>query len=86
MKSEKGSVTLIVSATIMFIIIMLDALYTTAYFKNRSQLSELGELKNAYDGSMKNAYLERMKDENQYYKFIIKNVLQTYIKKCCTSL
>ena len=48
----------------MFIIIMLDALYTTAYFKNRSQLSELGELKNAYDGSMKNAYLERMKDDN----------------------
>ena len=63
MKSEKGSVTLIVGATIMFIIIMLDALYTTAYFKNRSQLSELGELKNAYDGSMKNAYLERMKDD-----------------------
>ena len=81
MKSEKGSVTLIVGATIMFIIIMLDALYTTAYFKNRSQLSELGELKNAYDGSMKNAYLERMKDENQYYKFIMKNILQTYTKK-----
>lgn len=63
MKSEKGSVTLIVGATILFIIIMLDALYTTAYFKNRSQLVELSEMKNAYDGSMENAYLERIQDE-----------------------
>ena len=70
MKSEKGSVTLIVGATIMFIIIMLDALYTTAYFKNRSQLSELGELKNAYDGDMKTAYLDRVsKDLKKVWYF-----------------
>ena len=63
MRSEKGSVTLIVGATIFFIFIMLEALYTTAYFKNRSQLMELSELKEAYDESMANAYLERIQDE-----------------------
>lgn len=63
MKNEKGSVTLIVGFTLIFIFLMLDALYTTAYFKNRSQLVELSELRNAYDGDMRNAYKQRVEDE-----------------------
>lgn len=63
MKKEKGSITMIVGATLFFIFIILDMVFTTAYIKNRSQIAEFAELQNAYDGDMKEIYLERITDE-----------------------
>lgn len=63
MKSERGSVTSIVGITILFIFILLDAVFTSMYIKNRSQIAELSQLQNAYDGDMRQAYIERAADE-----------------------
>lgn len=63
MKSERGSVTSIVGITMLFIFILLDAVFTSMYMKNRSQVAELTQLQNAYDGDMKQIYIERAADE-----------------------
>ena len=57
-RNEKGSITLIVFATVMMILIVLSAILTSSAMKNKSQLIETQKLKNAYDGDMNVIYTE----------------------------
>lgn len=54
--NEKGSATLIVFVTIMFLLIILGTALTTLAMKSKSQMVELETLKNSYDGDMATAY------------------------------
>ena len=58
-KNEKGSITMIVLATIMFILVILATLLTTISAKSKSQLVETQKLKDAYDGDMKTIFEAR---------------------------
>ena len=51
-KSEEGSVTLIVFATVMLILIILTTILTISSMKNKSQVVETQRLKNVYDEDM----------------------------------
>lgn len=51
-KNEQGSVTLIVFATVMIILIILAAILTLTTMKNKSQIVETQKLKNVYDADM----------------------------------
>src|SRR5574344_392276 len=59
-KSEKGSVTLIVLATVLTIMIILFSYLTTVSLKRKSQLMETMELQNAYYGDMNAVYEEQV--------------------------
>ena len=50
---ERGSATVIVLVTVLFLLMILGTIFTTMALKNKSQLAELSELKNVYDGDMK---------------------------------
>ena len=62
---EKGSVTIIVITTIFFLLIILGTIFTTMSFKRKSQLAELEQLKEAYDGDMGEVY-EAKKSKGTY--------------------
>lgn len=65
MKSEKGSVTLIVLVTILFIFILLSTNLIFISSKRKSQLQESMILQDIYQGDgMTRAYSERLKKEN----------------------
>ena len=63
-KSELGSITVVVFATVTFILIILATIFTTITMKRKSQQVELQELKLAYDGDMANIYEERAAKES----------------------
>ena len=63
-KSELGSITVVVFATVTFILIILATIFTTITMKRKSQQVELQELKVAYDGDMANIYEERAAKES----------------------
>lgn len=54
--NEKGSSTIIVFVTVLFMMVTLGAVMTTLALKNKSQLVELDRLRNAYDGNMAEIY------------------------------
>lgn len=58
-KSEKGSISMIVFVTVMFMMVVLGTLLTTISAKSKSQLVEQQKLKNAYDGDMRTIFEER---------------------------
>ncbi|MBR3324890.1 MAG: hypothetical protein IKG14_02435, partial [Clostridia bacterium] len=62
-KSELGSITVVVFATVTFILIILATIFTTITLKRKSQQVELQELKLAYDGDMANIYEVRSAKE-----------------------
>ena len=60
-KSERGSATLLVFATVMFMLIALSTILTSVYFKNKSQLTEMDKLRDAYTtDDMEDAFKEKM--------------------------
>ncbi len=65
MKREKGSVTLIVLVTVLFILILLSTSLIFISSKRRSQLQESMILQDIYQGEgMAKAYAERLKKES----------------------
>lgn len=50
--NEKGSSTIIVFVTVMFLLILLGTTLTSLAMKNKSQMTEFQELRSAYDGDM----------------------------------
>lgn len=58
-KREMGSITVVVFATVTFILIILSTIYATISQKRKSQAIELQELKEAYDIDMDQAFEER---------------------------
>ena len=54
-KSEKGSISMIVFVTVMFMMIVLSTLSS----KSKSQIVEQQKWRNTYDGDMKQAFEER---------------------------
>ena len=56
--NEKGSVTLIVLVTILFIVILLSSFLIYTNLKRREQLKETKEISNIYDGDMEAIYGE----------------------------
>ena len=68
MKSdEKGSVTLIVLVTVLFIVILLSSFLIYTNLKRREQLKYTQEVANAYDGDMKEIYGELKGEFNTSY-------------------
>ena len=68
MKSdEKGSVTLIVLVTVLFIVILLSSFLIYTNLKRRAQLKYTQEVANAYDGDMKEIYGELKGEFNTSY-------------------
>ena len=59
-KKEKGSVALIVSYTVVFILIVLSASLALVSLKRKSQLQETKILQNVYDGDMDKIYDEQI--------------------------
>lgn len=59
-KNEKGSSTIIVFVSVMFLMIILGTTMTSLAMKSKSQLVEFDELRNTYDGNMAEIY-------NSYY-------------------
>lgn len=53
---EKGSSTIIVFVSVMFLLIMLGTTLTALAMKSKSQLVELDTLRNVYDGNMAEIY------------------------------
>ncbi len=53
---EKGSSTIIVFVSVMFLLIMLGTILTALAMKSKSQLVELDTLRNVYDGNMAEIY------------------------------
>lgn len=53
---EKGSSTIIVFVSVMFLLIMLGTTLTALAMKSKSQLIELDTLRNVYDGNMAEIY------------------------------
>ncbi len=53
---EKGSSTIIVFVSVMFLLIMLGTILTALAMKSKSQLIELDTLRNVYDGNMAEIY------------------------------
>ena len=65
MKKEKGSVTLIVLVTVLFIFILLSTSLIFVSSKRKSQLQESMILQDIYQGDgMTRAYADRVKKEN----------------------
>ena len=58
-KREKGSITVVVFATVTLLLVLLATTYTTINFKRRSQVLELQKLKETYDVNMTVAYNAR---------------------------
>lgn len=73
---EKGSATVIVLVTVLFLLMILGTIFTTMALKNKSQLAELSELKIVYDGDMKTIYEER---NDGIYKFNYTGAEQTFV-------
>lgn len=53
---EKGSSTIIVFVSVMFLLIILGTTLTALAMKSKSQLIELDTLRNVYDGNMAEIY------------------------------
>ena len=53
---EKGSSTIIVFVSVMFLLIMLGTTLTALAMKSKSQLIELDTLRNVCDGNMAEIY------------------------------
>lgn len=53
---EKGSSTIIVFVSVMFLLIILGTTLTALAMKSKSQLVELDTLRNTYDGNMAEIY------------------------------
>ena len=60
LKREMGSITVVVFATVTFILIILSTIYVTISQKRKSQAIEIQELKETYDMDMQQAYEERL--------------------------
>lgn len=58
-KKENGSVTVVVFSTVTFLLIIMAAIFTTMIYKRKSQAIELHDLKEVYESSMEEAYIER---------------------------
>lgn len=56
--NEKGSVTLIVLVTVLFVIILLSSFLVYISARRRAQLKETEEISNSYDGDMTTIYTE----------------------------
>ena len=70
-KSERGSVTLIVLVTVLFIIAILSTYLTFIISKRKAQLAETKQLQQAYDGDLETIYTEqeekrKMIKDNKY--------------------
>ena len=65
MKNEKGSITMLVFVTIMFILMILGTLLTSISAKSKSQILETQKLREAYDGNMAEIYEQRSKELNE---------------------
>ena len=70
-KSERGSVTLIVLATILFIFVVLATNLVYVSAKRRSQLQETMILQEVYDKGMSQTYYEQV--EKNKYKNVTNN-------------
>ena len=62
-KDEKGSVTLIVLATVLFIFALLTASLVFVSSKRKSQLQETMLLQDIYDSDMSKAYKEQIEKQ-----------------------
>ena len=71
MKSEAGSITMVVFATLTFILIILSTIFTTMVYKSKSQTVELKEMINAYDGDMAEIY--NAKNKSGYFDLKVGN-------------
>lgn len=56
--NEKGSVTLIVLVTVLFVVILLSSFLVYISARRRAQLKETEEISNSYDGDMSAIYSE----------------------------
>lgn len=56
--NEKGSVTLIVLVTVLFVVILLSSFLVYVSARRRAQLKETEEISNSYDGDMSAIYTE----------------------------
>ena len=62
-KDEKGSVTLIVLATVLFIFALLTTSLVFVSSKRKSQLQETMLLQDIYDSDMSKAYKEQIEKQ-----------------------
>ena len=60
--NEKGSVTMIVVATILFIVILLSSFLVYTSARRRAQIKETEAISKAYDGDMNEIYNEKAND------------------------
>ncbi len=59
-RRERGSVTVIVFATITFILITISAILTTVSLKRKAQIKETKMLQDAYGGDMETVYYDQV--------------------------
>lgn len=66
-KKERGSVTLVVLTTVIFVLILLSAGLMFVSTKRKAQLQESQILQNVYGGNVEAIYQERVKKESSTY-------------------
>lgn len=62
--NEKGSVTMIVAVTILFIVILLSSFLVYTSARRRAQIEETALISNAYDGDMDTIYNQKIASED----------------------
>ena len=62
--NEKGSVTMIVAVTILFIVILLSSFLVYTSARRRAQIEETALISNAYDGDMDAIYNQKVASED----------------------
>lgn len=62
--NEKGSVTMIVAVTILFIVILLSSFLVYTSARRRAQIEETALISNAYDGDMDAIYNQKIASED----------------------
>ena len=69
--NEKGSVTMIVAVTILFIVILLSSFLVYTSARRRAQIEETALISNAYDGDMDAIYEAKMKEAEEEDKEVV---------------